>query len=394
VWHEDPAFDLDAHIRRERVEAPGDHAALDRTVSRIASVPLARDRPLWEVTFLDGLADGKIAFVAKVHHALADGIASAALLANVLAPEAEIEAPPERETEALPSSASLLGNALLEQPRRVREFFPLVRRTVSGGLDVVRRFDLGTSVATRPFQAPRTRFDRPLTSERTFASATLPFEPFQTAKKTLGVTLNDVVLSVVGGALRRYLAGLDEPPPSSLVAAVPMALGDAAPRRLGGNLLSNVFVSLCSDVADPIARAKEIHERADATKETMRAFGPTILREWAEYAPSLPFTLGFRAYSDLALSRFHRPAANAIVSNVRGPGSVLKVAGSELVALWSVGPILDGLGLNVTAWSYAGKMCFAVLGSPPAVPDTRPIADALGDSLRELSDALATPKRA
>jgi diacylglycerol O-acyltransferase len=123
----------------------------------------------------------------------------------------------------------------------------------------------------------------------------------------------------------------------------------------------------------------------------MRAFGPTILREWAEYAPALPFTLGFRLYSRLALTRFHRPAANAIVSNVRGPASTLRVAGSELLDLWSVGPILDGLGLNVTAWSYAGKMCFAVLGSPPAVPDARPIADALGSALDELSRAVAAP---
>lgn len=395
VWVEDPHFDLDYHLRRIAAPPPGGARELDSVIADIASHPLDRAHPLWEIWMVEGLTEGRLAFVAKIHHAVADGGASAAMLAAVRAEDprrAEWEgAASTREAhagEAIPGAARLVGEALLAQVARLREAAPLALRTALGGVAVLKRFREASTHPPIPFDTPKTPFNQPLTPTRSFATTALPLARVKRVKDAYGVTLNDVVLALAGGALVRYLRGRGLEPDRSLIATVPVSIAEAGLEpRLSGNQLSNVFMSLCTDVADPRERLARIHAISEAAKETHDRLGPNVLVEWAEFAPPGLASWVIRTYSQLELSRLHRPPANAIVSNVRGPSEPLSIAGARLEHIYSVGPILDGIGVNLTAWSYASELAFAVLAGREAVPDAHLIADALSDALAELEEA-------
>ena len=399
VWIEDPHFDLDYHLRRVSIPSPGGRREMDRVISDIASHPLDRNHPLWEIWLLEGLADRRLAFVAKIHHALADGGASAQMLANVMVadPDEAAPIPGDPDTwspEPIPSPTRLVIDALADKPRRARELGPLVVRTARGVRSVIDGMrDAGTT-PTRPFHTPHTPFNRALSPVRSFASTTLPIARVKKIKTALGVTLNDVVLGIVGRSVARYLDERGQHPELSLTAAVPVAvLGEDTGPRLQGNRLSNLITSLCTDVEDPVEQLRRIHEAAVVAKETHERLGADVFREWTEYAPPRTYGLAFRLYTDLRLADLHRPAANLIASNVRGPAAPLYVAGVKLHGLFSVGPILDGLGLNLTAWSYHKDLSFGVIASRDAVPDPHAITDGLHDALAAFETAAGTRRK-
>lgn len=394
VWVEDPHFDLDYHLRRIAAPPPGGASELDSVIADIASHPLDRAHPLWEIWMVEGLANGRLAFVAKIHHAVADGGASAAMLAAVRCEDprrAEWDggagAREAHAGEAIPGAARLVGEALVAQALRLREAAPLALRTALGGVAVLRRFREASTHPPIPFDTPRTPFNEPLSPTRSFATTGLSLARVKAVKDAYAVTLNDVVLALAGGALVRYLRGRGLEPDRSLIATVPVSIAEPGLEpRLSGNQLSNVFMSLCTDVADPRERLARIHAIAEAAKETHERLGANVLVEWAEFAPPAIASWVIRTYSELELSRLHRPPANAIVSNVRGPGEPLSIAGARLEHIYSVGPILDGIGVNLTAWSYATELAFAVLAGRDAVPDAHLIADALHEALAELEE--------
>jgi diacylglycerol O-acyltransferase len=364
-------------------------------IADIASHPLDRAHPLWEIWMVEGLATGELAFVAKIHHAVADGGAAAAMLAAVRsrapghADEVVHSSRAHAHTgETIPGTARLVGEALRDQVARLAGAAPLALRTALGGVAVLRRFREATTHPPIPFDTPRTPFNAPLSPTRSFATTALELARVKRVKEAFGVTLNDVVLALAGGALVRYLRGRGLPPDRSLIATVPVSIAEPGLEpRLSGNQLSNVFMSLCTDVAEPRERLRRIHDIAEAAKETHERLGPNVLVEWAEFAPPRIASWAIRTYSDLRLSRLHRPPANAIVSNVRGPGEALEIAGARLTHIYSVGPILDGIGVNLTAWSYGPELAFAVLAGRDAVPDAHLITAGLHDALEELAQA-------
>lgn len=401
VWIEDPHFDLDYHLHRIAAPEPGGPRELDAVIADIASHPLDRGHPLWEIWMVEGLAGGDLAFVAKIHHAVADGGASAAMLTSVMEREAGGGAeangasePAPHASEPLPSALALVGGAVRHQARRLRGALPLAGRTVRGGVRVLRRFAESTIHPPMPFVTPKTPFNEPLSPTRSFASTSLSLARVKRIKDAAGVTLNDVVLGLAGGALTRYLHRRGLTPDRSLIATVPVSVAEAGTGlRLSGNELSNVFMSLCTDVADPRDRLRRIHKVAEAAKETHERLGPKVLVEWAEFAPPRVASWAIRAYSDLRLARLHRPAANAIVSNVRGPAEPVTIAGAKLKHLYSVGPIVDGIGVNLTAWSYGPELAFAVIAGHDNVPDAHEITDGLHGALDELEAACAEVPR-
>jgi diacylglycerol O-acyltransferase len=385
VWVQDPEFHIDRHVFRDRIAAPGGPADMDAAIAKIAEQPLRRDRPLWEVWLLEGLADGGVVCVAKMHHSVADGVASAAMLSNVMttSPQSRMSEPPEFIAEALPSSGTLLRDALAAYGPGALELPRLLGRTLQGGIRVLKHMRGRRGQVALPFRAPQTVFNRTLSTRRSFATASLPMSDLMEIKRALSVRFNDVVLAVVAGALDRFFEQRGESLQKSLTACVPMSVSSDAGelRRLQGNRVANLFTSLCNDIADPVARVRAIHAITQQSKEVQRRLGLATLVEWAEFAPPGPYRLLSRAYSATGLPDRLPPPANLIMSNVPGPAQGLFIAGARLRRFYSVGPLVEGIGLNVTAWSYDGRLNFACLADGEAVPALDLLTEGLPEAL-------------
>ena len=383
--------DTGHHVVTHTLPGPGGMRELESVVGEIAGTPLRRDRPLWELHVCEGMADGRVAIVAKMHHALADGIAANALLANVTDQAAD---PPGAEPVPAapavePPGSTQVWWALRDAVRQIAFLPPLLWRTAAAVTAVARHRRRSTVTVPRPvLDAPRTSFNGPLSARRSFATCTLPLDDLKRVKQAHGVTLNDVVLAVVAGALRRWLAGRGEQPNGPLMAGVPVGTDstdstDGAP-RLGGNRVSNLFTSLATDVDDPSERLQVIARTTSESKVVQRTLGPTMLVDWVQFTPPAPFSAALRAYSRRRTAARHRPPFNVIVSNVRGPGEPVTIADARLTDLYSVGPILEGIGLNVTAWSYVDRLNVSLLTCPDLIPDLRSLTDHLRPALDEL----------
>jgi len=393
VWIEDPNFSLEAHLKRTTVPAPGGAREMDAIIGQIASTQLDRDKPLWELWALEGLQDGHVAFVAKIHHAAADGVAAAAMLANILSVDpqpAEPDPPAEPwRGEPIPDARSLARAGRSDKRAALKLIPALYKRTRAGAKALAKHREQTTIRTPRPIKdAPRTSFNGSLSANRSFATATLPLEEFKRVKTAFDVTLNDVVLDVVGSSVRRYLVERGERLDKPLIAGVPVATDKPDDvKRLGGNKVSNMFTSLCTDIADPVERLRAIHEITKEAKLVQNILGADTMASWLEYAPPRPFNWFMRTYSRRGLAARHRPPINLVVSNVPGPRSPLYIAGAKLAALYSVGPILEGIGLNVTVWSYIDQMNFAAISCASLLPEVHTITDGLHESLDELLKA-------
>jgi len=389
LWISDKELDPARHIFRVVLPAPGSMRDLERMVGQIVSVPLDRSVPLWELHVCEGLEGGKVAVVAKLHHALADGNAANNLLAN--ATGAVTTARPSPPLERTPSRPELVRTALVDAVKQAFSLPALVGRTIRGLVNLV-RIRRGSDVSPpRPIlDVPRTSFNGPLGSRRSFATVTLSLDELKAARHAHGVTLNDVVLGVVSGALRRWLEAKGERPRSSLTAGVPVGTDPTGgPPRLEGNRVSNMFTTLATDVEDPHERLLTISRVTDAAKLVHTALGPDMFIDWVQFTPPAPFGAVMRLYSRMRAASWHPAPFNVVVSNVAGPREELLLGDSRLVDLFSVGPILEGIGLNVTAWSYQDRMNFTVLSCPDLVPDLAPLVAELEPALRELTKETA-----
>jgi WS/DGAT/MGAT family acyltransferase len=391
LWVEDRDFDPDRHIFLDRVPAPGGMAQFEDVIGRIASTPLDRDLPLWELHVCEGMADGRVGIVAKMHHALADGVAANALLANImdLTQDADQVEPPPWQPEPTPHTADVAKVALLDAVKQIAVLPGLLLRTLRSILAVVAH-KRGSSVATpRPIlDTPHTSFNGHVTARRSFTTVSLPIDDFKRVKKAHGVTLNDVVLAVVAGALRAWLDERGEHPSGSLLAGVPVSTeAPGGAPRLGGNAVSNMFTTLGTAIDDPIERLKHISHTTNEVKVVQQTLGLKMMEDWFEFAPPGPMSLVNRAYSRLRGADYHPSPFNVVVSNVPGPTAPVWIAGARLTDLFSVGPILQGMGLNVTVWSYIDRMNFSLLSCPDVLPDLRGLAGHLSPSLQDLLQA-------
>lgn len=388
LWVDDPDFDLDRHVHRVTVGGSGSMRDLDAVVGRIAGEPLPRDRPLWDVTVVEGLAEGRIAAVAKMHHAVADGVASAALLANVSTTSPEdrhASAAPPWTGEPLPTSGELVAGAVRDWFRDLRGLPALLADTARRLGNVAGHRRVADPRPPRPvLDTPRAPFSGAPDARRQFATVALDFDDFRAVRKVTGAAFNDVVMAVIDGAIVRWLGDqglrLDRP----LLAAVPVSADDTGHVRLSGNRVSSLLTSLASDVTDPVERLRRVSAVADQAKVIQQMLGVDMLERWVQFTPPGLFAGVMRLYSRLRLSDRHPPPVNLVISNVPGPREPLYIAGAELLDFFSVGPVLEGMPLNVTAWSYRGRMCFAILASPRTCHDVHALAAALADSLAEL----------
>ena len=380
---DDPDFDVNRHIRHLTVGHPGGTRQLDEVVASIAAVPLERDRPLWELTVVEGLAGGQVAFVVKIHHALADGVAAVAMLMNAFVLD-DSDAIIERfRPEPIPSDRSLYRAAVSDTARALRSMPGFAAESLAGLRRVRAARRRESTEVLGPFAGPRTPLNVPLTAERSFASLVLPMRGLLAAKRHAGVSLNDIFLTVAGGGLRRYLARTGDLPDASLVASVPMAT-ETDQLRLGGNHVDNLFVSLHSDMTDAIERSRAIHSSTSAARRVRSALGTGLFERRSGLVPPRLYTVSSRAVAASRLAARLRPPVNIVASNVAGPRNSLELEGGVITALYSSGPILEGIGLNITAWSYCDALYVSLLGCPASLPDPWLLADDIEAEARDL----------
>lgn len=391
VWVEDPDFELRRHVHRTVLPPPGDEVQLAAAVGEFASHPLKRDRPLWELLLVEGLSNGRMAMVAKLHHAVADGMAVVALLHSVVRgmseePAGEPHQDPWRP-EPIPDRRQLLAMSYRDHLERWKGMPRLVGRSVRGArASEARR----RSFAVRPplplHRVPRTSLNVSLTARRTFAMTTLPMDVMKAIRRTAGTTFNDVYLAVCAGALRRYLEDRNELPKRSLVASVPVST-DPNVARLQGNRVDNLYVSIGTDIADPLERLRHITAVTTAAKEVRSVLGHELFEQRADVVPPQLYGALLSVWTTSRAANHLPPPLNVILSNVAGPRERIYFGPVELESLYSVGPILEGIGLNMTAWSYEDDLGVSVLGCPASLPDPWALVAELHASLDELRAA-------
>lgn len=389
LWVEDSDFDLTRHLRHTTVPHPGGKQEFERLVGQIASTPLDRSRPLWEMWICEGLADGRVGIVTKMHHAIADGIAANALLANSVTDLADPAhaAPPLTDPEQLPSRWRLSLDNLVVRLRLLVRLPQLLASSIHGARALARyRRQLSIRPPRPVLDTPRAPWNGALTPRRSFATVTLRLDDVKKVKSAHGVTLNDVVLGVVSGALRRWLSQHGHPHPDRpLTAGVPIGTDPkGALPRLGGNRVGNLFTSLATDVDDPAERLHVIAATMREAKQFQNLMGLDLLERWWEHVPPLPFSAYLRAFSRFHVADHVRPAFNVVVSNVAGPRQELSIGGARLTDIFSVGPLIEGIALNVTVWSYENRLAFSLLACPDTLADLPALAQHLQSALAEL----------
>jgi diacylglycerol O-acyltransferase / wax synthase len=388
IWIEDPHFDLGYHIRRVGAPSPGGMRELSELAAQIASTPLDRTKPLWELYVVEALADGNIAVVTKMHHCAVDGVSGAELMVHLFDLEPggrEVDPPEPRQVEQVPSEVELVGHALVSRIRRQATLPGLVGSTLRGASTLVQRHrDPDAIVGAVPLTAPRTPFNGALTPRRRVSFARVSLTDVKAVKAATGSTVNDVVLALMAGTLRRYLEGLDALPDEPLIAVCPMSVRLEDERGQTNNKVSAMFTSLATDVDDPIDRLRAISRVTRGAKEDHNAIGARFLQDWAEHAAPTTFALASRLYARLGLADRHRPIHNLVISNVPGPPFPLYYAGARLVAAYPMGPVMQGAGLNVTVMSYMDNVDVGFMACRELVPDVWDLPGYVDEAMAEL----------
>jgi WS/DGAT/MGAT family acyltransferase len=388
VFLDSGPFDIDRHLFVESLPAPGSDAQLDEVVSRIASRQLPRDRPLWELTIVEGLSGGRVALVFKLHHAIMDGQASVRFFELAFdggADEVLGEVPPE--AEGTPGPGRLVAYAIRSQGRQIRQLPAVTRRSIASIRFNRRLRASGAPPVVNPLSGPSTRFNRRLSPERVYVDVTVPLAQVKGLAGRAGATVNEVFVTVCGGAIRRYLAEHGETPDQCLNCSLPVSLRRPEEVDNFGNRTSYWYVSLATDIADPVERLAAVKDSLSAARSW--AQGDTeLFAVWQDYY----LLFGKMTLRTLTLVErlVRRPLFNAVVSNVRGPRE-LSIAGAPVVAVRSMGPITRLLGLNLTAWSYLDTFSIGLQSCREFMPDLRRLGDHLRDELAAFEAAVATP---
>jgi diacylglycerol O-acyltransferase len=390
VWVEDDAFDLDRHLLRIALPPPGGRRELAAVCGHIASAPLDRSKPLWEMWVIDGIADtdadagGLLAVMTKVHHAAVDGVTGANLLSQLCSLEPDEPAPDPVEGSGSAGGLQIAAGGLLKFASRPWQLANLMPTTVATIVKTLRRARGGLTMAA-PFAAPATRFNASITADRNVALAQLDLADIKKVKDHFNVTVNDVVMALCASVLRWFLGDYGELPDRSLVAMVPVSVHDRSDRP-GHNQLSGMFCKLETEIADPAERLRAIARSDAAAKNHSAAISPTLLQDWAQLAARAVFGGVFRLVADSPL--FAHPVHNLIISNVAGPQSQLYFLGCEVEAMYPLGPLFHGCGLNVTAMSLNGKLNVGVVCCPELLPDLWRLVDDFDVALEELLDCV------
>jgi WS/DGAT/MGAT family acyltransferase len=412
-WVQDPDFDLDFHIRESAIPPPGDDRKLAETVSRIFARPLDRARPLWELYLIHGLRDGRVALLTKVHHAVVDGVSGNEILSVLLDPSPEgKEIPPapsgDGRGERIPSDLEMLARgaagiplqpwralkalpstlpALTEVPGA--NAFPVVP-ALSKGLSTLRRLAGAPTddaiLEITSARAPKTCFNGRISPQRRFAFGSLSLDTVKAIKNEMGITVNDVVVTLCASAVREWLLERDELPSAPLIAMVPVSVRAPHEAQEYGNRISAMIVPIPTNVPHPRDRLRRAHELLRGAKANHAALPASLLTDATSFIPPAVAALAARTTIDL-LSRT-RPPLNLVISNVPGPREALFCAGATLESMYPVSVVVDGVGLNMTVMSYRDHLDFGIVTDQGQIADAWPFITHLHTALEELETVL------
>jgi len=373
-WIEDEDFDLEFHVRHIALPKPGDWRQFCLQVARLHARPLDLSRPPWEMTVIDGL-DGTGRFppgcfgtVLKVHHAAIDGVSGVELLNAIhdLAPD-QADAP-VRDTwkpDPKPSTRYLLSRAGLHA---VTNPVGTVRLITASASPLARSVGQALISQRRPVKIPRTRFNAPVSAHRVFDEATCSLSDLKRIKAAVpGATINDVCLSIVGGAMCSYLSEAGEPPEYPLVSMVPVSTRTPDQAGSGGNQVSAMRVTMHTHITDPLGRVAAIRATTAQKKAAQAGVAIPVLLDIAQLLPGALIGASIRAMS--ALGSRAPVLVNTIVTNVPGPSAPLYFLGAKLVHFTGGGPLLDGIGLFHCVSSYGNIFTFMVTADREMLPD-------------------------
>jgi diacylglycerol O-acyltransferase len=389
IWVDDARFDIAYHVRLTALPRPGSRSQLLTLTERVQAGPLDRNRPLWELWFVEGLEDGNIGLIQKTHHALVDGVSGVDVATVTLdfTPEpAALDAPPWTP-EDRPSPEQLLVDTLLERVTEPAEIARTARRALRGPRRALGRVtQVARSVSTlvgRDAIAPRTSLNQPVGRNRRFETMRVPLDDAKAVRRALGGTVNDVVLAGVAGGLARLLDSRGELAPGlTLKVMCPVSVRDESEKMQLGNRVSAMFVPLPVGEPDPVERLRAIRKATADLKEREQAVGAAFLTDVSRYAaPTL---------MDLAARLVHRqPFFNLVVTNVPGPQVPLYCMGGRMLEAYPVVPLSRNLTIGVAILSYYGQLHLGLFADRDAVPDLDVLARGVEDGFAELNKAAA-----
>ena len=393
VWVDDPHFNLRYHVRHSAIPSPGSDRELKRLAGRLFAQPLDRNRPLWDVALVEGLApleDGtpRFALITKTHHALVDGVSGVDIVSVLFerTPDAAPPPPPPPYLpRPLPSGAKLLADALVERTIEPREILRGVRRATRAPRQALEQVaGLGT-LAWTSRRAPDTPLNVPIGPHRRYDWVDADLDRVKQVKNALGGTINDAILTGVALALGRFLRerGMDTRD-LTLKAMIPVSVRADSQQGALGNRVATMWAPLPVGVTDPVALFAEIHESMRGLKESGQAVGAQALTSLADFAPP---TILSQAARLQARQRYF----NLVVTNVPGPQQSLYLLGRRMLRLYPVVPLARNQALGIAIMSYAGALGIGLLGDYDALADLEVLAGLLTDALADLEEAAGLP---
>ena len=389
VWVRAGTVDLHTHVRLVKLPSPGTFAQLEATVARLHSRPLERDRPLWRLHVIEGLASGELALYTKIHHATLDGAASVAFATALLDRTPRPRAVPASE-----------HSARGEHPGLVAMLGTVVRISAAQAVRAVQRLPDLAGVLTALFArsyttsdpggrrgafrfAPRTPLNAAIGRARAVATLSIPLQAVLRVADRHQVTVNDVVLAVVSGALRRHLTSHGGLPAEPMIAAVPVSLREVGNTE-ATTLATMSRMGLATDVPEPLARLRAIHAGSGRTKSLARELRSIIPTDFPSLGMPWLFGAAAALYGRARLADRIPPLANLVISNFPGPATPLYLAGARLLTWWPLSIVEHGLGVNVTVQSYAGSLEFGIVAARDALRDTAGFARAMRAAFAEV----------
>lgn len=391
VWVDDSEFDLSYHVRRSALPKPGSDEQLRELVARVQSRPLDRNRPLWEMYLVEGLADGHFAVIQKTHHAMVDGISAVDIGQVIL----DSTAVPRDIPDDLwmprpePAAISLVLEAVGDIVRRPTAVVDTLRMGVADARNVATRLSSAVGgvlaaarVAARP--APASPLNAEIGAQRRFAVARTDLEDYRAVRKQLGGTVNDVVLATVAGAVRGWMLSRGEAvtPSTTVRAMVPVSVrGDSESGQLG-NRVSSYLVDLPVGEPNPVVRLSQVSYAMKAHKESGQSVGAEALVALSGFAPPTLHAMGARAANS-----FTRRLFNVVVTNVPGPQFPLYASGARMLEMFPVVPLAAGQAVSIGLTSYNGGVYFGLNADRDAMFDADVLGSLIEESLAELVEA-------
>ena len=384
-WIEDDHFDIHFHVRHSALPKPGTEQDLLELISRLHSRLLDRGRPLWEFYLIEGLQGNRFAIYMKMHHASIDGMGGIELMETILSPSADqpVKAPwtglpdrPQKAKEHLSFSekTTQLTRQMGDRAKLLKDLSSLV---LGQGLKTI---GMKNNTAPAPFTAPKSMFNVPITGARRFAVKNISLSEIKSVGKEAGATVNDMVLAMCSGALRKYMREKQQLPKKSLMATVPVSVRQV---NRSGNQITYVAARLATDEPDTLTRLQKISASTDNAKHEIEDLSPGAATSFAVIAQGLVAVM-----NQLNMTELLPPPANVTISNVPGPKIPLYFGDAKLVGTYPLSVLIDGQSLNITVVSYNDNVGFGLMACRDVIPDVAILADYIADALESIKAGL------